>query len=409
MLRGTIRDHVTQRAPAVPAVLRLDGGPLARAAGRAAARRGRAGHRALRDLGAIAGLTPGSNFVLAGRRLPRESTLVKTYGQYCPVARALEVVGDRWSLLIVRDLLLGDRGFNELERGLPGISRSLLAQRLRLLERGGVVTRELGEDGRARAYALTKGGRELAPLIDAARIWGGRWAFEDPRPGEIDPAWLLTSMLRRRKPAALPRRRIVVEFQVRGGRRPTVWLVLDPRGGSEVCLKDPGFPVDLVISAEVRALFRVWLGRLPRARGRAARPLHDRGGRELVRAFPGWFQWPQVPQPALRATSARVAGRPRRREVVMNVARLRFFAVAVFASALAIAPVGAQEEHHHTHGDGEQFGVVNFPASCRPTSCRRSRAPSRCCTRSATRNPAGPSRRSRQGSRRAAWRTGGSR
>ena len=146
---------------------------------------------------------------------------MKTYGQYCPVARALEVVGDRWSLLIVRDLLLGDRGFNELERGLPGISRSLLAQRLRLLERGGVVTRELGEDGRARAYALTEGGRELAPLIDAARIWGGRWAFEDPRPGEIDPAWLLTSMLRRRKSAALPRRRIVVEFRVRGGRRPT--------------------------------------------------------------------------------------------------------------------------------------------------------------------------------------------
>jgi len=233
---------------------------------------------------------------------------VKTYGQYCPVARALEVVGDRWSLLIVRDLLLGDRGFNELERGLPGISRSLMAQRLRLLERGGVVTRELGEDGRARAYALTEAGRELAPLVDAARVWGGRWAFEDPRPGEIDPAWLLTSMLRRRKPAALPRRRIVLEFRVRGGRRPTVWLVIDPRGGSEVCIKDPGFPVDLVISAEVRALFRVWLGRLPRAEAERRGLFAIEGTRELVRAFPAWFQWPQVPQPALRATSERVAG-----------------------------------------------------------------------------------------------------
>src|SRR5262245_19975356 len=174
---------------------------------------------------------------------------MKTYGQYCPVARALEVVGDRWSLLIVRDLLLSARGFNELERGLPGISRSLLAQRLRLLDRGGVVARELGPDGRARAYALTAAGHELAPMTGAARIWGGRWAFEDPRPREIDPAWLLTSMLRRRRVEALPERRVIVEFRLRGGRRPIVWLLLDPRGGSEVCLHDPGYPADLVIAA----------------------------------------------------------------------------------------------------------------------------------------------------------------
>jgi len=236
---------------------------------------------------------------------------VKTYGQYCPVARALEVVGDRWSLLIVRDLLLGRRGFNDLERGLPGISRSLLVQRLRLLERGGVVVRELGADGRARAYSLTPGGRELAPLIDAARVWGGRWAFEDPRPGEIDPAWLLTSMLRRRRPEELPPRRVVLEFRVRGGRRPMVWLVLDRRAGSEVCLKDPGFPVDLVIAAEVRALFRVWLGRLPRGEAERRGLLKIEGPRELVRKFPVWFDWPSVPPPAVlpKGNDARIARR----------------------------------------------------------------------------------------------------
>jgi DNA-binding HxlR family transcriptional regulator len=223
---------------------------------------------------------------------------MKTYGQYCPVARALEVVGDRWSLLIVRDLLLARRGFNELERGLPGISRSLLAQRLRLLERGGVVGRELGTDGRARGYVLTAAGRELGPLIDAARIWGGRWAFEDPRPSEIDAAWLLTSMLRRRRVDALPDRRIVIEFQIRGGRRPMVWLLLDPRETSEVCLQDPGFPADLVIAAEARALFRVWLGRMPRAEAERRGQWRIEGARELVRAFPAWFQWPSVPQPA---------------------------------------------------------------------------------------------------------------
>ena len=231
---------------------------------------------------------------------------MKTYGQYCPVARALEVVGDRWSLLIVRDLLLSRRGFNELERGLPGISRSLLAQRLRLLERGGVVARELGSDGRARAYALTAAGRELAPMIDAARIWGGRWAFEDPRPSEIDAAWLLTSMLRRRRREALPDRRIVIEFRLRGGRRPMVWLLLDPREGSEVCLQDPGFPADVVIAAEVRALFRVWLGRLPRAEAERRGLWRMEGARELVRGFPVWFEWPSVPQPATPSRGADV-------------------------------------------------------------------------------------------------------
>ena len=236
---------------------------------------------------------------------------MKTYGQYCPVARALEVVGDRWSLLIVRDLLIANRGFNELERGLPGISRSLLAQRLRLLERGGVVARELGPDGRARAYGLTPAGRELAPLLDAARAWGGRWAFEDPRPDEIDPAWLLTSMLRRRRTEKLPRRRIVVEFRLRGGRRSMVWLVLDGPADSEVCLKDPGFPVDLVIAAEVRALFRVWLGRLPRADAERRGLIRLDGAREIVREFPVWFSWPSVPPPASLAEK-RAAGISRR-------------------------------------------------------------------------------------------------
>ncbi len=236
---------------------------------------------------------------------------MKAYGQYCPVARALEVVGDRWSLLIVRDLLLGSRGFNELERHLPGISRSILAQRLRLLERGGVIARELGADGRARAYGLTESGRELKPVVASFREWGGRWATEDPRPAELDPAWLLTSMVQRRRPAELPPRRVVVECRFRGGRRSLVWLVLDSRGGSEVCLKDPGFPVDLVIAAEVRAFFRLFIGRLSRAEADRRGLVRMDGPRELVRRFPSWFDWPSVPPPAADSKhgDARVARR----------------------------------------------------------------------------------------------------
>jgi len=216
------------------------------------------------------------------------------YGQYCPVARALEVVGDRWSLLIVREVLFGGRRFNEIERGLPGISRSLLSQRLQLLERGGVLERRVREEGRSAEYALTAAGRDLHGLIGALRDWGGRWAFDDPRPEELDPAWLLSSMSRRHRRGAVSRR-MVLEFRLRGGRRSHVWLLLHARGESEVCLKHPGFEADLVITAETRALFKVWLGRLSRAEAERRGLLRMEGAADVRRAFPGWFEWPSVP------------------------------------------------------------------------------------------------------------------
>jgi DNA-binding HxlR family transcriptional regulator len=213
------------------------------------------------------------------------------YGQYCPVARALEVVGDRWSLLIVREVLAGSRRFNQIERGLPGISRSLLAQRLALLERGGVIQRVPAPDGRTHFYEPTAGGSELHAVVAALRDWGARWAFDDPRPEELDPAWLVSSMLQRRRPDALPPRRTVVEFRLRGGRRGYVWLLLDPRDDGDVCLKHPGFPVDLVVSAQADALFRVWLGRLSRAEAERRGLFRIEGDHALRRAFPTWFDW----------------------------------------------------------------------------------------------------------------------
>jgi DNA-binding HxlR family transcriptional regulator len=232
---------------------------------------------------------------------------VKTYGQYCPIARTLDVVGDRWSLLVTRELLSGSRRFNEIERGLPGISRSLLAQRLRLLERGGVLERILGSDGRAREYVLTSAGKDLSRLMNTLRDWGARWAFDDPRPEELDPAWLLTSMLRRRRPAELPPRRVVIEFRFRGSRRSLIWLVLDPREEGDICLKHPGFDVDLIVSADARAFFRVWHDRLPRAEAERRGLLRIEGPPELVRAFPRWFEWLSLPDAAAPPRPRRIA------------------------------------------------------------------------------------------------------
>jgi DNA-binding HxlR family transcriptional regulator len=237
------------------------------------------------------------------------------YGQYCPVARALEVIGDRWSLLIIRELLTGSHRFNQIERGLPGISRSLLVQRLDLLQRGGVVERHRDAAGRTRAYVLTPAGLELRPLVLALRDWGGRWAFDDPRPEELDPGWLVSSMLQRRRPEALPPRRTVVEFQLRRCQYSHVWLLLDPRADGDVCLKHPGFDSDLVVVAEGEVLFRVWLGRLPLAEAERRGLMKIEGAPALRRAFPDWFDWPDVPPAA--------SGHANRRPKVERTTRLR--------------------------------------------------------------------------------------
>lgn len=113
------------------------------------------------------------------------------YGQYCPVAKAVEIIGDRWTLLIVRDLLLGKHRFNDLERGLPGISRSLLAQRLRRLEQTGLLERRDIPDRRATEYHLTPAGQGLQKVMDALLGWGVQWVFGEPEMEELDPRLLL--------------------------------------------------------------------------------------------------------------------------------------------------------------------------------------------------------------------------
>lgn len=214
---------------------------------------------------------------------------MEPYGQYCPVARAAEVFADRWTLLIVRELLAGAHRFNELDRGLPGVSRPLLAGRLRRLERASVVERR-GAGGGPPGYYLTPAGQELRAVIDSIGAWGARWTFGDPRPGELDPVLLLWRMRRRPDRAALPPGRTVVRFEFRGGRRPRIlWLVLD-RADVSLCLVDPGFDPGLVVTADLRAFSKMWLGRM--TLGEATRDGLVQLDRvpDLVRAFPRWLQ-----------------------------------------------------------------------------------------------------------------------
>jgi DNA-binding HxlR family transcriptional regulator len=212
------------------------------------------------------------------------------YRQYCPVARAAEVLTDRWTPLIVRELVAGISHFNDLERGLPGISRSVLAGRLRHLEDHGVVERLAGERPHNTEYHLTDAGRDLQRVLDSLGSWGARWAFGEPRPEELDPVLLLWRMKRRIHTDLLPRRRIVIEFEFtgRGGRR--LWLVLEPRESS-ICLRPPGFDPDLIVRANLALFYRVWMGQADYDAALRSGDLEVDGVPALRRGFSRWWMW----------------------------------------------------------------------------------------------------------------------
>ena len=229
------------------------------------------------------------------------------YRQYCPVARASEIVADRWTPLIVRELLAGSRGFNSIHRGLPGISRSLLSSRLRHLEDGGVVERRTGTRANVTEYLLTEAGMGLKPVLESLGAWGARWAFGEPRAQELDPALLLWKIHQRIRRHLLPSPRTVVEFDLSGPRGRRLWLVLQPHDVS-VCLKPPGYDADLVVRADVRLLYRVWLGEVDYGAAVRGQGLVVEGPPALVRALPGWFMWSPMARFVRSAAGPTTAG-----------------------------------------------------------------------------------------------------
>jgi DNA-binding HxlR family transcriptional regulator len=211
------------------------------------------------------------------------------YGQYCPMARATEILGDRWTLLIVRELLYGVEHFNDLERGLPGISKALLAERLRRLQQVGVLERQVESDRRRPSYRLTSAGESLQPIMDAFIEWGARWCFGEPRPEELDPILLLWWIREGGIYAdRLPEQRVVVEFSFREVGEGSYWMVLE-RDDISVCLKDPGFERDILVTANLSAFYEVWLGRITLAEAMRKEYITLDGPTALIRAFPKWL------------------------------------------------------------------------------------------------------------------------
>ena len=227
---------------------------------------------------------------------------MRSHAQYSPVARAAETLGDRWTLLIVREMLGGANGFNELQRGLPGISRSVLADRMRELERARVVERRTGPKGRTLEYRLTSAGRDLQPVVQAIGEWGATWSIKDPSLEELDPYLLIVWIARHVDFRRLPPGRTVVRFDFRDPRQ-RYWMVLEPSEVS-VCLQPPGFDVDLEVSVDTATLYRVYLGQVDLGDAIRAGRVTMSGPRTLQREFGHWFTWSAF-APASRSAQER--------------------------------------------------------------------------------------------------------
>lgn len=227
-----------------------------------------------------------------GRTVPTVDGM-KGYGQFCPVAAACEVFAERWTPLILRQLLAGARRFTEIHRGLPIISRTLLAQRLRTLEEAGVVASKRLAARRGREYEVTAAGQEFRAVVDALGAWGQRWSGTQFRRENLDVSFLMFAIQKRIDVPRLPAERVVVRFDFRDAaprcrHMRTWWLVLD-KPEVDVCLKDPGFDLDLVVTADAGTLARFWAGHLGYEQALRSGGLRVDGARPLVRAFPTWL------------------------------------------------------------------------------------------------------------------------
>jgi len=216
---------------------------------------------------------------------------IRGYGQFCPVAIAAEVLAERWTPLVIRELLCGSVRFNDLQRGVPRMSSALLARRLRELQHAGIIERRSGATGSAE-YHLTPAGKELFPVIEGMGLWAQRWLRHDHLdPGNLDPNLLMWDV-RRNVASRITRRehRYVTEFRFSGvpANQRCYWLVFEG-DAVDLCYKDPGFEVNLFVSGSLRLLTEIWLGHVTIDQAVREDRLRLDGSRRDAVAFRAWF------------------------------------------------------------------------------------------------------------------------
>ena len=222
---------------------------------------------------------------LHNRSRVRNTGFMRTYGQYCPIARGAEIFAERWTPLIVRNLYLGCGSFGEILEGAPGLSHTMLSHRLKQLERVGIVESVRKPDGRGRDYKLTSAGRELFTVCQSLGEWGARWL--EIAPENLDPFVALWSMCHALRRDRLPDRRVVIRFDFTGRPRGERYWLLIELGDTEICKTYPG-PEDLYITAEAEAFVKWHAGQLSWSQATREGRIQLDGSPSLVRAFPTW-------------------------------------------------------------------------------------------------------------------------
>ncbi len=214
---------------------------------------------------------------------------MKGYGQFCPLALASEIVGERWTPLVLRELILGGRRFNDIHRGVPRMSPALLSRRLKTLEGAGIVERQ--RTGRSIEYALTEAGAELAPAIESLAVWGKRWLPATLSDDHADPDLVMWDMHRRMDCDRMPDTRTVIQFEFtdQPDKKRLRWIVGDG-SGVDLCITDPGFDVDLFVTSDSRTVVLVWYGDVALGQAIEEGAIEVHGPSHLCAAFPSWLR-----------------------------------------------------------------------------------------------------------------------
>lgn len=225
--------------------------------------------------------------------------MTKSYGQYCPLAKAIDVIGERWTPLVLRELLSGARRFSEIQRGVPLMSPALLTKRLKDLEAGGVIERVPVEGTRTHEYRLTPAGEELRPIIVGLAVWGLKWVEDRLGKDDLDAGVLMWDIRGRIDPSGLPPVKpggqTVIQFDYPDAPRTLrLWWLVIKDGETDLCTSDPGHAVDLYVTADLLSMVEVWLGREPLNKAVGDGRIELIGSRELEQSIALWMPLSQV-------------------------------------------------------------------------------------------------------------------
>lgn len=212
-----------------------------------------------------------------------------SYGQFCPVSKATEIIGEKWTLLILRELLLGTSRFNDFQRSMSRISPTVLNKRLKMLEEKGVVLKKRLSGQKGFEYRLTAMGMELEPIIENLAVWGQRWARGQMSDDELDVELLMWDIHRRINSNSLPDAETVLSFNFDDLDNYSKWWMILSRDDVDLCTENPGKDVDLYISSNLRTMIEVWQGDKGLKASLQAEDIVAVGSKGLIRTMEDWF------------------------------------------------------------------------------------------------------------------------